>query len=403
MSLTTGVYHVHNLYNNFTLWLQEGIVGTPLVVASPNTDTGDSDIKWDIIRQENGSFVVQHNASSLYAYSFYNHFDTAVVAAGTEHLFTIRQVSDEEKYNIGAAGSDVHWNEQAFTSLRVYAIIGRKWNLALLALLAGLVPAAANLYFYATNSYAQMVYVADTIAVCSYTSGISAQVFQRSMYIDSRYYVTVALMIFAAAAIALRCCAIFSDAIAIAVTWSHTWSWRRSASESSQKPTLTAVMLRDGSGYFIVLVIISVLKLVTETEIIHNERWSQDGNYITIFLPSVTGILISRFMFNLRHQSDAQWKTNTDSVLPSDVDTQSNYPSDTHFVQSIQFAPKLVGNMSASLTFGASDTLLDDDDELEDVGCNESDTADTEEKGGDELPDGGESGHLEIVEVTRIP
>ncbi|PCH34986.1 hypothetical protein WOLCODRAFT_165939, partial [Wolfiporia cocos MD-104 SS10] len=68
---------------------------------------------WNVIRHENGSYVIQHNATGLYASSLYDVFGQAVVAAPTEQFFALRQVGiDQNILNIGTSSGEIYWNEQ---------------------------------------------------------------------------------------------------------------------------------------------------------------------------------------------------------------------------------------------------------------------------------------------------
>ncbi|PCH35955.1 hypothetical protein WOLCODRAFT_126457, partial [Wolfiporia cocos MD-104 SS10] len=61
-----------------------------------------------------------------------------------------------------------------FTALRIYAITGGMWHIALLIFLAGLVPFPVNIYVYASQSYAHMTFVSG-IPVCEFYSFLSSR------------------------------------------------------------------------------------------------------------------------------------------------------------------------------------------------------------------------------------
>ncbi|PCH35906.1 hypothetical protein WOLCODRAFT_140122 [Wolfiporia cocos MD-104 SS10] len=123
----------------------------------------------------------------------------------------------------------------ALSALRVYAVGERSWFWTLLTLLAGLVPAAADSYLNASAGRPYVAFAAG-LPVC-----MRHNVFSRIVY--NRFI------------IASLVCAIVSDLIVIGATWMYAMPWARRVSETQIKRPLMLVILRDGIGYFIILLL----------------------------------------------------------------------------------------------------------------------------------------------------
>ncbi|RPD63548.1 hypothetical protein L227DRAFT_572699 [Lentinus tigrinus ALCF2SS1-6] len=95
-------------------------------------------------------------------------------------------------------------------------------------------------------------------------------------------------------AIAARASLIIADAILIVVTWV-----KLSRGSATSPGSLMHVVLRDGTIYFICLLILNTLHLSFTVAAIATPGVRPDSNVIA-FLEPVTAILISRFMLNLQ-------------------------------------------------------------------------------------------------------
>ncbi|KZT73045.1 hypothetical protein DAEQUDRAFT_504178 [Daedalea quercina L-15889] len=162
-----------------------------------------------------------------------------------------------------------------FSALRVYAIGGRNLTFCLITLGLGLVTAFASVYFAARSSYAYVV-VIDNIPVCEYTNYYSVTSYNTSL-------------------IATRLCSILSDALVIGVTLCATLKTRRAINPGSAETPLTMLLARDGSLYFVSLLLLNVLQMAFKPV------YGAATNQISVLVAPVSSILISRFMLNLRH------------------------------------------------------------------------------------------------------
>ncbi|PCH43371.1 hypothetical protein WOLCODRAFT_25869 [Wolfiporia cocos MD-104 SS10] len=230
-----------------------------------------------------------------------------------------------------------------FSALRVYAIAGRNWYWTLLALLTGLVPAATNIYQYISDSHPHVEYFFG-IPQCMQTISLSDSVFDGLL-------------------ITTRTCAIVSDLVVIAATWMYARPWGRYASNTQIKTPLMAVIVRDGETVE-VLLILNITQMA-----IQGVSYFTSGaiywDYITTFIPVISSILTSRFIFNLRQHTDEG--NSTGSNAPSFVAGSMGSRG------SIEYGNRLVGNMGAPLDHSIPDSLLfdDGDEPHEDIGCNE--------------------------------
>ncbi|KZT10512.1 uncharacterized protein LAESUDRAFT_428172 [Laetiporus sulphureus 93-53] len=109
--------------------------------------------------------------------------------------------------------------------------------------------------------------------------------------------------------------------------------------------------MRDGTLYFMALLLLNILEIVIN---IRYEDPQNPATYITNFLPPISSILVSRFILNLRQASLGSMGLNTTSHST---------------LNKLNFTPRLVGNIGAevqhtSLVFEnvAEDSMEDEQD-----------------------------------------
>ncbi|KAH9949064.1 hypothetical protein B0H21DRAFT_730400 [Amylocystis lapponica] len=192
----------------------------------------------------------------------------------------------------------------AFSAMRVYAIRGRDWPLALLVFVVGSVPFATNIY-----NFSQMRLIIFTPPDDCVILGSSDEAAQNKLLISTRV------------------CAIASDFIVLLVTLYTTIGIKRTAAMVKVKVSLVSLLLRDGTIYFAVLLILSALQAGLYMSGVFDQ--------MALFTQVLTPILISRFFFNLRQV-----------YLPTDESTlRASQMSDLRF-------PSIVGNLGAPLSHG---------------------------------------------------
>ncbi|CCM06725.1 uncharacterized protein FIBRA_09019 [Fibroporia radiculosa] len=131
-----------------------------------------------------------------------------------------------------------------------------------------------------------------------------------------------------------------SEIIVIAVTWKNTFQGWRVASRGAIDASTLTVILRDGTIYFIFLLILNILEVVTAAPLVSESVF---GGYVTLFLIPMACILISRFLLNLRRIS-ASGREMRSQRSPSTFTSRADW-------QTLEFASQFVGNMGALLDY----------------------------------------------------
>ncbi|PCH36319.1 hypothetical protein WOLCODRAFT_157033 [Wolfiporia cocos MD-104 SS10] len=204
--------------------------------------------------------------------------------------------------------------------------------------MTGLVPVATNIYVDASGSRPYVVMVAG-VPICTMNFSLSEDFLNRRKLEE------------------------ISDSVVIAATWLYALPWAKHIPDTRGRPPLMFIILRDGTAYFIALLLLNTSQIVLE-----HLYYSMDivgTDYISQFQPPISSILVSRFIFDLRQHID---RGKTDSNVPSFVSEK------TRSGGSIHFESRLVGNMGAPLDHSISNSLLfDDGDDIDEdyTGCNE--------------------------------
>ncbi|KAM5541444.1 hypothetical protein V8D89_004998 [Ganoderma adspersum] len=146
-------------------------------------------------------------------------------------------------------------------------------------------------------------------------------------------------------AIASRSCVITADFILICITWS-TLSRRRGLGTGEFKMTFSSVLLRDGTIYFVVLLILNCLHL-TLTLLAYNPAF-QDASYLPSFTEPITTILVSRFLLDLQY---ANHKSVGIACSESSAHHDSHSRADGSGSVSLTFE-RFVGSMGTSIAPG---------------------------------------------------
>ncbi|KAI0926274.1 hypothetical protein AcV5_008776 [Taiwanofungus camphoratus] len=154
----------------------------------------------------------------------------------------------------------------AFTALRTFAISGHSRYLALITLALALMPFCTTIYITIKQSYAYVVWFG--VLTCLLFSLV----------------------------IITRVCAITADVLVLATTWYKTYAIKREADLANVRVSLVTLLLRDGTLYFAIILMMNIVQIITGTI---NSLF----NYVTVFLAPISSILISRFLLNLRQLS----------------------------------------------------------------------------------------------------
>ncbi|KAI0754175.1 hypothetical protein C8Q80DRAFT_1265851 [Daedaleopsis nitida] len=158
-----------------------------------------------------------------------------------------------------------------FSALRIYAIWDKNWMLFLLVLLLAVSVPVTNMYHYIRSAPAAAPFP-------FYGCGENVELTDEQFYKLSMVTHT---------------CAIATDLLVVVLTWIKTFEIKRVAAGLQLKTSLTTLLLRDGTLYFGVLVILNAIDLAINTS-------NATINPMSTFIDAFTCILVSRFMLRLR-------------------------------------------------------------------------------------------------------
>jgi len=238
----------------------------------------------------------------------------------------------------------------AFTSLRLYAIWEKDRRIMLVVALLGLVPPAINIYYYTTLTIVStpppFVGCGEYVALTATQSNIIA-------------YFNIAF-------------AIVSDAVVLVLVWLRTYTIMREISKFGSGPHLSTLLLRDGTIYFVSLLILNIANLIAI-------RFQSFGS-IPALTSVLTSILISRFFLDLRE------------VYLSGQNPEGSTTAPSH-MSAVQFA-SAAGNLGAPLV------ALFDPEERHDWVHNEDEDEETPRVSDDPLMVGLRSDSESIMGLT---
>jgi len=195
----------------------------------------------------------------------------------------------------------------AFGSLRVWAIWGRHWMPLIVLLPISLIPVIGDLYLTASSS----IYTSPLpppVGGCFAVSSLPADI-QRRFGISSQVS------------------DIASGTIILIATWIKTWSIRQTMKAADgAHVSLSELLIRDGTLYYIVIQCLTITALALEMT--PYLVWNMPAQAA----PSVTAILISRLILNLRSYN-------------RDAESENN-----RRLSSVNFANVFLGNIGASVS-----------------------------------------------------
>ncbi|EED81368.1 predicted protein [Postia placenta Mad-698-R] len=138
--------------------------------------------------------------------------------------------------------------QAAFASIRVYAIDGRQWTKAIIAMMLGLVPVAINIIFWCSfvpgSQYdASKAFMYSTAEVCNIHYPFS------TFKSDALFLVT-------------RICVLISNLLVVVSTWQAAHHNRRVGAWNS-RGSLIAVLFRDGTIHFALVVVLNAANIAS--------------------------------------------------------------------------------------------------------------------------------------------
>lgn len=158
------------------------------------------------------------------------------------------------------------------STLRVYALSRHSrhsWYLSTATLGTGLVPLGINIFDLVKLTYSVLPGTNECQDIYNYSNALPPGL-----------------------TIASRTSAMVSDIIVIVVTWYYTYNRYRNPLQLQDQPSLTLLMLRDGTLYFIIFLVMNILRIVLDH--------FNTIQVLQIFMIPISSILISRFLLNIR-------------------------------------------------------------------------------------------------------
>ncbi|TCD65311.1 hypothetical protein EIP91_002797 [Steccherinum ochraceum] len=201
----------------------------------------------------------------------------------------------------------------AFSTLRIWAIWGHNWVPTLAVFLTSAVVPAINLYGYST----QTSFAIEGKSCFSNSPITQVQGYRRTSWVPLIVSHTA------------RTAAITNDLLVLVLTWIQTADvWRECMRIKGFKPALTTLLLRDGSLYFGILLIMNIVTLILDSV----QAALGGGSSFIEISDAVSANLLARFILDLR----------------SVYDKGSH---DAHSLSTVRFGgvDSLAGNMGAPL------------------------------------------------------
>ncbi|KAI0774814.1 hypothetical protein BD413DRAFT_536789 [Trametes elegans] len=229
----------------------------------------------------------------------------------------------------------------AFSTLRGYALSGRKWWVGVLIVI---------------------FYIPDIVLACLYFAKLTPQVLPppfNCILASGTPEITWVHIVPPTDTIAARLGLVVGDLIVLVITWKSTFGIMKTANSAriGARMSLTNAILKNGT----ILLILNVLNIIVNAV--------PNDSAVSAFQYPITSILVSRFLLNLR-----------DTFGDNDADTRPSFVRSRHrgTTTTIQFAA-FVDPMGANLDHGLSLSDLDsgtrwssgDDNDMESTVGNE--------------------------------
>ncbi|RDX51746.1 hypothetical protein OH76DRAFT_1481264 [Lentinus brumalis] len=233
--------------------------------------------------------------------------------------------------------SPIHSREAASTSIlivvmsavRVYALWSRDIRLFLIVMVTGVFVALVNLFFRSASS----VYILPTAL---YSCQVAPTAMSASAY--------------ATLSIATRAVSIFSDGVVVVLTWIKTYRVFVLTRKVSFRTNYSALILRDGTLYFLAVCILNLVAIIYIMNI--------GANLLNDMIVTLSSMLMARFLLNLRDH-----RSRTEDITYIMSQSEGKGRMSTSPVSTLRFKTDLLDSMAASVGTTDEDLLDDDDDE----------------------------------------
>ncbi|RPD73182.1 hypothetical protein L226DRAFT_572616 [Lentinus tigrinus ALCF2SS1-7] len=235
----------------------------------------------------------------------------------------------------------------AFSALRTFAL-SKNYGVALLVFILSSVSVGVDFSDFRFDLNGVNI----PILGCTATTTITTELFQKfvNQYLLHMRATNMPFVII------VRTCLIAADLILIYVTWSRLGRKGFSTSHRS----FVGVVLRDGTIYFVVLVLLNMLHLIFTMLSIDTPL--QGASNVSAFTEPVTATLVSRFLIHLQAANRR--------TLHIDTHSSPDHGETTFSSLGTLVFDRIVGPMESALSYGEEESSSSGDgaeDETEDV------------------------------------
>ncbi|KAH9932619.1 uncharacterized protein B0H18DRAFT_1115847 [Fomitopsis serialis] len=261
----------------------------------------------------------------------------------------------------------------AIGALRIYAINGCDWRLPTLIFFLSFLTLVSTVYYCVSLTTGSLLpYINACVIYPTNPEIYTNHLCTAQMCVHLRIITVVAQVTLGSFShnctpvfIVSSACSIVAEALVVLSTWRYTYGMKKLAREVNQEVSLTYLLLRDGTIYFVMVLFLEVFAAI--------------GQYVTVFA-GVSGftfalvtVVLSRFILNLRRAALRL----TVEKHPGRGTNSTSASGPLSSISELQFNSRILGSLGGSLAFGSSD---DDDktgsaDESLDVEVEEADEA----------------------------
>ncbi|TFK91435.1 hypothetical protein K466DRAFT_660052 [Polyporus arcularius HHB13444] len=210
-----------------------------------------------------------------------------------------------------------------FSALRAYAL-GRSKLVGLVVLTLSLAPVGANLVHFGFDPIGENY----PIFGCEWSDSVTDAINQR--YGSRRCISYVTDDIEGVVILISRVPLIVADMLLIYITWTKLNSRR---ALGSKRLSLSDILFRDGTTYFIVLFILNVLHLVLSESALFGFPETVGISDVTLFTGPLSSLLVSRFLLDL--QEADRMVVGLDVDNPLYFSTRNPWDDTTSFISSL--------------------------------------------------------------------
>ncbi|KAI0804508.1 hypothetical protein BC629DRAFT_1590775 [Irpex lacteus] len=174
----------------------------------------------------------------------------------------------------------------SFSALRVYALLNGKIIIAVVVFLLNLVPLVTNLR--RGVGHRTLHIISDFVSQSPVNTCVISLAYRITVVTDPRLRTQIVSLV-------TRVSVIVGDVLLIAVTWFKTARLYKDARKLNVKAPLATLLFRDGTFYFIILLILNILQIIEQNNTVLYSLTLSTSLQIVM-----TPVIICRFILDLR-------------------------------------------------------------------------------------------------------